>query len=124
MNNKYLYALDLLPLGLKNAIEKLSITDLMRICEIRLRVGSFLTVKTKTDEFFVTYGGNLSLSTANAIKIYKNDIEYTYLRSLIIRYTASKRSLKTDLLPQKAVIESDFLLRLYMKTVKYQESAM
>ncbi len=81
MNNKYLYALDLLPLGLKNAIEKLSISDLMRICEIRLRVGSFLTVKTETDEFFVTYGGNLSLSTANAIRIYKNDIEYTYLRS-------------------------------------------
>lgn len=81
MNNKYLYALDLLPLGLKNAIEKLSISDLMRICEIRLRVGSFLTVKTETDEFFVTYGGNLSLSTANAIRIYKNDIGYTYLRS-------------------------------------------
>ncbi|MCC8192990.1 MAG: stage III sporulation protein AA [Ruminococcus sp.] len=81
MNNKYLYALDLLPLGIKNAIEKLSLSDLQKICEIRLRVGNYLTVKAQDNEYFVTYGGNLSLSTANAIKVYKNDIEYTYLRS-------------------------------------------
>ena len=30
MNNKYLYALDLLPLGLKNAIDKLKIADIVR----------------------------------------------------------------------------------------------
>lgn len=101
MNNKYLYALDLLPLGLKNAIEKLSITDLMRICEIRLRVGSFLTVKTKTDEFFVTYGGNLSLSTANAIKVYKNDIEYTYLRSFDNSLYSFEEELKNGFITTK-----------------------
>lgn len=101
MNNKYLYALDLLPLGLKNAIEKLSISDLMRICEIRLRVGSFLTVKTETDEFFVTYGGNLSLSTANAIRIYKNDIEYTYLRSFDNSLYSFEEELKNGFITTK-----------------------
>lgn len=101
MNNKYLYALDLLPLGLKNAIEKLSISDLMRICEIRLRVGSFLTVKTQTDELFVTYGGNLSLSTANAIRIYKNDIEYTYLRSFENSLYSFEKELKNGFITTK-----------------------
>lgn len=101
MNNKYLYALDLLPLGLKNAIERLSISDLMRICEIRLRVGSFLTVKTETDEFFVTYGGNLSLSTANAIRIYKNDIKYTYLRSFDNSLYSFEEELKNGFITTK-----------------------
>lgn len=101
MNNKYLYALDLLPLGLKNAIEKLNIADLMRICEIRLRVGSFLTVKTETDEFFVTYGGNLSLSTANAIRVYKNDIEYTYLRSFDNSLYSFEEELKNGFITTK-----------------------
>lgn len=101
MNNKYLYALDLLPLGLKNAIEKLSISDLMRISEIRLRVGSFLTVKTETDEFFVTYGGNLSLTTANAIRIYKNDIEYTYLRSFDNSLYSFEEELKNGFITTK-----------------------
>lgn len=101
MNNKYLYALDLLPLGLKNVIEKLNIADLMRICEIRLRVGSFLTVKTETDEFFVTYGGNLSLSTANAIRVYKNDIEYTYLRSFDNSLYSFEEELKNGFITTK-----------------------
>ncbi len=101
MNNKYLYALDLLPLGLKNAIEKLSITDLMRISEIRLRAGNYLTVKTETDEFFVTYGGNLSLSSVNAIKVYKNDIEYTYMCSFDNSLYSFEEELKNGFITTK-----------------------
>lgn len=101
MNNKYLYALDLLPLGLKNAIEKLRISDLMRISEIRLRTGNYLTVKTETDEFFVTYGGNLSLSSANAIKVYKNDIEYTYMCSFDNSLYSFEEELKNGFITTK-----------------------
>lgn len=101
MNNKYLYALDLLPLGLKNAIEKLSITDLMRISEIRLRAGNYLTVKTETDEFFVTYGGNLSLSSVNAIKVYKNDIDYTYMCSFDNSLYSFEEELKNGFITTK-----------------------
>lgn len=81
MNNKYLYALDLLPLGLKNAIDRLSLSDLISISEIRLRTGNYLTVKTLGKESFVTYGGKLSSSTANAIEVFKNDILFTYKRA-------------------------------------------
>lgn len=81
MNNKYLYALDLLPLGLKNAIDKLKIADIVSIGEIRLRAGGYLTVKRQQGEAFVTYGGNLSMSTANAVRVFKNDIDYTYKRA-------------------------------------------
>ena len=81
MNNKYIYALDLLPLGLKNSVDKLRISDIMSISEIRLRTNGFLTVKRQQSEAFVTYGGNLSTSTANAVPVYKNDVDFTYHRA-------------------------------------------
>lgn len=101
MNNKYLYALDLLPLGLKNSVDKLSMTDIMSISEIRLRTNGFLTVKRQQSEAFVTYGGNLSTSTANAVPVFKNDVDYTYHRAFENSLYSYEEELKNGFITTK-----------------------
>lgn len=94
MLDNFLYAAELLPVGLKQAIERLSFSDTARVSEIRLRSGGFLSVKLECEEMLVTYGGKLSKSSVNAVSTYKSDVEFVFERAFESSVYSFERELK------------------------------
>lgn len=63
---------------IKSSISKISYKDSCNIQEIRLRSGKELSLTILDNEYLLTSDGSLTNNTSQAIKVEKNDIDYTF----------------------------------------------
>lgn len=76
--SKIEYAVEILPQRLKSAVMRIPEIEKMRIQDIRLRLMRYLSVTIFDSEYFVTENGVITRSSANAVKVLKEDMEYTF----------------------------------------------
>ncbi len=77
-NSKLAYALDILPIRLRNAVEKIPDIERNRVQDIRLRLARFLSVTVFDKEYFVTENGVLTRNCQNAMRIHKEEMDFVF----------------------------------------------